>query len=108
MHQLIVEVSNLSDEAFQSVAGCGLLLKLVNEIFVDDILLQLNCLELLSDLAQSRQGLTFMDQMGVITKLEEMMSTADSAPMGVYLLPGNFFSCSLTNTIYFKKFLCFH
>lgn len=88
--QLVVELSLMSPQALDASSHCGLLLKLVNEIYTDDILLQLNCLELLSDLAQSAHGLDFLNQQGVITKLEEMMMHAESLPMGAYLLPGTF------------------
>ena len=84
----MVELCNTSAEALDISNRSGLLTKLTNEIHKNDILLQLNCLELLSDLAQSDHGLTFLDQQGVVKKLEEMMTTAGSSPFGAYLLPG--------------------
>ena len=84
----MVELSNLSPEALDISQHSGLLMKLINEIHKDDILLKLNCLELLSDLAQSDHGLAFLDQQGVVKVLEEMMSTAGASPFGAYLSPG--------------------
>nr|KAG5705807.1 hypothetical protein BaRGS_027466 [Batillaria attramentaria] len=86
--QMAVELSIASPEALEVSHRSGILVKLVNEIHKDDILLQLNCLELLVDLAQSNHGLTYLDQQGIVKKLEEMMATADSSPFGAYLLPG--------------------
>lgn len=86
--QLAVEVSSLSAEALELSKRSGLLTKLVNEIHKDDILLQLNCLELLSELALTNQGMHFLDQEGVIRKLDDMMSTAGASALGAFLLPG--------------------
>ncbi|XP_076455116.1 26S proteasome non-ATPase regulatory subunit 5-like [Babylonia areolata] len=88
VYQLVVELSTISPEALEMSQRSGLLQKLVNEMHKDDILLQLNCLELLSDLARSNHGLTFLDTQGVVKKLEEMMSTAQSSSVGAFLLPG--------------------
>ncbi|XP_070175787.1 26S proteasome non-ATPase regulatory subunit 5-like isoform X2 [Littorina saxatilis] len=88
VYQLVVQISTISPEALEMSSQTGVLTKLINEMQTDDILLQLNCLELLSDLAQTSQGLTFLDQQGTVKRLEEMMATVGESPFGPYLLPG--------------------
>ena len=60
----------------------------MNELHRDDILLQLNCLELLSDLAVTEHGLLYLDQEGIIGKLETLMHSTEDDPLASFLIPG--------------------
>ncbi|ESP04905.1 hypothetical protein LOTGIDRAFT_211712 [Lottia gigantea] len=88
VYQIVVDLSRLSEEGLQMSVESGLLQKLTNEIFKDDILLQLNAIEMLSDLSQVEHGLQYLDQSSVLAKLEEMMRSTESDPMSGLLLPG--------------------
>ncbi|KAL8569588.1 hypothetical protein ACOMHN_044726 [Nucella lapillus] len=91
VYQLVVDLSTISPESLEASRRSGLLQKLVNEMHKDDdVLLQLNCLEVLSDLACSNHGLTFLDSQGIVKRLEEMMVavSVESSPFGALLLPG--------------------
>ena len=50
--------------------------------------LQLNVLELLKDLAVTHHGLVYLEQEGVVARLEEMICSVDSNPLVGLLLPG--------------------
>ena len=72
------------------VAEKGLLQQFLNELHKDDILLQLNCLELLSDLAVTEHGLLYLDQEGVVGKLETLMQMTENDPLASFLIPGKY------------------
>jgi hypothetical protein len=55
--------------------------QIINEIHKEDILTQLNCLELLSDLTLVEHGLIFLDRAGIIKQLEILMSTGATDPL---------------------------
>lgn len=85
---MVVDISRASPIGLQRSAEAGYIQQLVNEVHKDDILVQLNCLELLSDLAQEQHGIVFLDEQGIVGRMEDMMSTVESDPMGGFLLPG--------------------
>ena len=66
----------------------GIFQQFTNELYKDDILLQLNCLELLSDLAVTEHGLLYLDQEGIVGKLETMMQSTENDPLAGFLVPG--------------------
>ena len=85
---MLVNISKISESALQKTHETGLLQQLLNEIHKEDILTQLNCLELLSDLTLVEHGLIFLDRAGVIKQLEILMSTGATDPLAGLLLPG--------------------
>ncbi len=54
---------------------------------------QLNVLELLKDLAGCHHGIIYLEQEGVVTRLEGMMNRIDEDPLTSFLLPGK--TCAL-------------
>lgn len=87
--QIAIDLSSMTPVALDICVQSGLLQRLINETLKDDdILAQLNAIELISDLACCSHGLMFLDQQGVVTKLESLMSTFDDNPMAGLLLPG--------------------
>ena len=85
----MVNISKTSESALQKTNQAGLLQQLLNEVHKVDILAQLNCLELLSDLGMVEHGIVFLDQSGVIKQLETRLAESASDPMGGLLLPGD-------------------
>lgn len=81
-------MSRTSPSALEASVGSGLLQQLVNEIEKHDILVQLNAIDMLSDLAQTTHGLVYLDTQGVVGKLEEMMRGINDNPLSGLLLPG--------------------
>ena len=77
-----------SPDNLQLTISSGLLTQLTNEIYKDDILVQLNCLEMLAQLASALHCLQYLDQQSIISKLEKMLSDVHSDPMATFLLPG--------------------
>ncbi|GFO49594.1 26S proteasome non-ATPase regulatory subunit 5 [Plakobranchus ocellatus] len=89
VYQIATDLSRQNSEALTSCVESGLLQQLVNEVARDDdILVQLNAIELLSDLAMTQHGLQFLDQHGIVGKLETMMAELGQNPMAGLILPG--------------------
>ena len=61
---------------------------LCDEVKKDDVLLQLNALELLTDLAQVHQGLDFLESTKVLQELENFIDTLATSATGGFLVPG--------------------
>jgi 26S proteasome non-ATPase regulatory subunit 5 len=66
-------------------SASGLLQRLLNDLYKEDILVQLTCLDLLSNLALCDHGLQYLGEHGIVEKLENMMETD---PIVSFLLPG--------------------
>ncbi|OWF54683.1 26S proteasome non-ATPase regulatory subunit 5-like [Mizuhopecten yessoensis] len=88
VYELLVKIRQMSVVSLEYTYESGMLQQLLNEVHKDDILLQLNCIELLSDLALSEHCLVFLDQQGIISKLDNMIASVESDPMAGLLLPG--------------------
>ena len=76
----------VSEEALQHCSP--FLQRLCNEMDGDDILLQLNCLELLSRLASYRHGYVYLEEQGTIERLERKLKEMDTDPMAALIMPG--------------------
>ena len=84
-------MSRQNPEALTACAHSGLLRQLVNEAGRDDdVLVQLNAIELLSDLATSPHGLQYLDEEGIVEKLEVMMTELAQNPLAGLILPGKY------------------
>jgi 26S proteasome non-ATPase regulatory subunit 5 len=86
--QMLIQICKLSLAALENTHTSGLLQQLLNEVYRDDILIQLNAIEMLSDLTMVDHGLIYLDQQGIVGKLENMMEDLESNPYGNLLLPG--------------------
>ena len=86
--QVLIRICATSPTGLLFVVEDGMLQQFVNELYKDDILLQLNCLELLSDLAITEHGLLYLDQEGIVGKLETMMQLTENDPVASFLVPG--------------------
>ena len=73
-----------------SSSGGGLLQQLVNELAGDDILVKLNCIELLIQLLESREGAVFLESNQVLAKLHSLLLSAEQDPLGDVIVPGEF------------------
>ena len=80
-----------SPEGLSSCSRSGFLQQLINEVYRDDLLTQLNSLELLKDLALTPHGLAYLDEQGVVGKLQELLVTAQSDPLAGFLMPGKLY-----------------
>lgn len=88
VYELMVVIQALSERAFDSCRKSGVLEKLAKELDGDDILLRLNCIELLTQLADSgKNGLMFVEESGIVTRLNNLLMSAESDPLMSLMLP---------------------
>lgn len=88
VYELMVSVQALSERAFKSCRNSGVLEKLTKELDGDDILLRLNCIELLTQLADSgKNGLMFVEESGIVTRLNNLLISAETDPLMSLMLP---------------------
>lgn len=88
VYELMVLIQALSERAFKSSRNSGVLEKLTKELDGDDILLRLNCVELLTQLADSgKNGLMFVEESGIVTRLNNLLISAETDPLTSLMLP---------------------
>ena len=88
VYELFVAIQRLSEKAFELCRKSGVLEKLAKELDGDDILLRLNSIELLTQLADSgTNGLMFVEESGIANKLNNLLITAEVDPLISLMLP---------------------
>ena len=89
VYELCVEaVLKGGRESFDFVSSSGFLNQLVNELSGDDILVKLNCIELLTQLLDSDEGAGFLETNEVLDKLHTLLVSARQDPLGEVIIPG--------------------
>ena len=89
-YELFVEILKSRKELLPHIQTIGVLSKLIAELDSDDILSMLNCLEMLSHVASSStEGLLFIQENDLLSRLDRIIKTAASDPLQAFLLPGN-------------------
>lgn len=88
VYELSVSIQALSERAFKNCKNSGVLEKLIKELDGDDILLRLNCIQLLTQLADSgKNGLMFVEESGIVTRLNNLLISAETDPLMSLMLP---------------------
>jgi len=88
--QCLVEVSASSADSFQCLVTAGLMSRLLSELNADnDILTQLNCLELLTVVVTAGHGRRYLQQSGVLERLEDKLVHTSDDGLAELLLPGH-------------------
>lgn len=89
VYELMFNIAATSGEKFSLVSSTGIFTKLIKELDQDDILVQLNCLEMLTRFLQNCNGLEYIEQQEVIKKLHVLLSTAEPDSLASLIIPGN-------------------
>jgi 26S proteasome non-ATPase regulatory subunit 5 len=84
--QLLIDLCRHSADALQLISSRGLFNQMLVELQGDDVLGKLNCLELLGRLTDSAFGFAFLEEHGIVDKVQLMLQ--DSDPLMSLLLPG--------------------
>ncbi|XP_012062164.1 PREDICTED: 26S proteasome non-ATPase regulatory subunit 5 [Atta cephalotes] len=88
VYEVIVDIAKTSQEALEVSAQSGFLNSLINILENEDILLQLNALEILTQLAVFEEGLSYLEQQEVLSKLVQKISQVNENPLSNLLIPG--------------------
>ena len=89
VYNLLVRLSLLSPNVLQFIEEEGFINSLIAELESDDILINLNCLELLQQLAGSNGGLEVIVAADILKKLHSILEGKDNNPLSSMIIPGN-------------------
>lgn len=91
VYQLFVDLIVQRSSVLQNVNVKRIIGDLMRELDTDDFLTQLNCLEMLSQMAvTSKDGLEFIANSGVLEKVIKVLKDVDQNPLHEILVPGMF------------------
>ncbi|XP_076232215.1 26S proteasome non-ATPase regulatory subunit 5 [Calliopsis andreniformis] len=88
VYEVVVDIAKSSKEGLEASANSGFLNSLFDILESEDILLQVNALEILMQLALSEEGLSYLEQQEVLRKLVQKIAQADENPLSNLLIPG--------------------
>lgn len=87
--ELMVEIASLSEEHMNLVAQEGFLKSLFQDLKKDsDVLVQLNAIELVSNLAESPQGFRYLNSLNILTQMDSRLNEISSGALAHFLMPG--------------------
>lgn len=87
VYELVVKLSQGGDEAFKFSISTGLLLQLLKELDSSDVLVQMNCVELLLPLMEMREGMKFLESQRAVETMHHLLLSAQLNPLGSILVP---------------------
>lgn len=97
VYDLFTEIAMSSASAFRDVCGTGVLTQVTKELEDHDILLKLNCLEVLIRLLASPEGYHFIDESDVVKKLHDVLQNRNADLLSSLVVPG---TSACTHTVY--------
>ncbi|KAI7883270.1 hypothetical protein K492DRAFT_144143 [Lichtheimia hyalospora FSU 10163] len=77
VYDLIIRVAGSSDDAFRMAESSGFLVPVLDQVNSDDILVQLNAIELLKEVAITPCGLDFLERSGVLQMLASQIGNSE-------------------------------
>ena len=98
--KIITKIACESHTSLQYATDSGLLQDLLSDLHSDDVLIQLNAAEMVTNLAMCHHGLTYLTQQGIVDKMESMMVQAEGDPLQAFLLPGRYKCYNLVGAWY--------
>jgi len=93
VYELMFNIATTSSQTFGLVSSTGIFLRLIKELDQDDVLIQLNSVEMLTRFVQSHDGVEFLEQQLVISKIHAMLNSVQPDFLNNLLIPGNTFIC---------------
>ncbi|KAA8584424.1 26S proteasome non-ATPase regulatory subunit 5 [Etheostoma spectabile] len=88
MYELVVEISSVSPISFGYCANSSLISQLLGELTGDDVLIRATAIEMVTTLAHSQHGRQYLAQQGIMDKISNMITRAETDPFSSLYLPG--------------------
>ncbi|XP_014204526.1 26S proteasome non-ATPase regulatory subunit 5 [Copidosoma floridanum] len=88
VYDVVVEIAISSEAGLEASINSGYLHDLLRIYDSDDILLQLNVLQTMCELASTKGGLAFLEEQGFVKKLTDRIVTVNDNPLDQLLIPG--------------------
>ena len=79
-----------NSSTFELLESAGFVSDLIGQLESPDVLIKLNCLELLQTMAETTRGLEIVNSSDVLRKLHLLLSSVGSDPLNSVLIPGKF------------------
>lgn len=86
VYDLAVQIASIDSTTFEYISSTALLNRLIGEMESQDILVKLNCLELLQSLMSSTFGKQLVEKADILRKLSILLTEDD--PFALLLIPG--------------------
>ncbi|KAK8771714.1 26S proteasome non-ATPase regulatory subunit 5 [Amblyomma americanum] len=86
--EVFVDVAKASPDNLERLSESGHMERLLKEMDKNDVLVQLNALEVLTELVSCSHGLDYLERTGIISKLRLKALNISSDPLGNFLGPG--------------------
>ena len=87
VYELAVQLSQRGKEAFRFVLSSGLLQRLLTELSSGDMLVQMNCVEMLLPLMEDRDGMQFLESKQVVPTMHSLLLSARQDLLGAVIIP---------------------
>ncbi|KAI8368717.1 26S proteasome non-ATPase regulatory subunit 5 [Blakeslea trispora] len=86
VYDLLIKVATYSDSNFERCEASGLLEAFVYELSSDDLLLKINAIELLNEIAVTPSGLKFLEKSNLIETIATVLDNPDDTDVVVQLV----------------------
>ena len=87
VYDLVVRVSLSNEASFQFALSTGLLEEMVSELRCEDVLVQMNCVELVVQMMEGKGGAEFLETQRVLDTMHSLLLSAQSDAMGSIIVP---------------------
>ncbi|KAI8979132.1 proteasome non-ATPase 26S subunit-domain-containing protein [Mycotypha africana] len=77
VYDLIIKVATLSDATFEQVKNSDLLTKFGRELETDDLLVQINAIELLNEVATTKAGVAFLEKAQLLPRIAQVLDNEE-------------------------------
>ena len=88
VYEVVVDIAKSSKEGLEATGRSGFLNSLFHILESNDILIEVNALEILTQLALTEEGLRYLEEQDVLRKLVEKIAQANESPLSNLLVPG--------------------
>ncbi|CAO3655912.1 unnamed protein product [Mucor fragilis] len=86
VYDLIIKVAAYSDSTFDACESSGLLSVFIKELQSDDLLVKINAIELLNEIATTSAGLSFLEKANLLDNIATILDNPDDSDVVVQLV----------------------
>ncbi|GAA5810808.1 hypothetical protein MFLAVUS_004235 [Mucor flavus] len=86
VYDLIIKVAAVSDDAFSRCEASGLLKEFIKELESTDLLIKINAIELLNEIATTTAGLAFLEKAALLESISAVLDNPNDADAVVALV----------------------
>ncbi|KAI9482644.1 MAG: 26S proteasome non-ATPase regulatory subunit 5 [Benjaminiella poitrasii] len=86
VYELIIKVAVLSDDTFRECESLDLLTDFIKELESDDLLIKINALELMNEIAATPAGITFLEKANLLANISSVLDNEEESDIAVQLV----------------------